>query len=53
MMPPGWTPPGYRPPSWNSKGRFTGCLGIGAAIFVALVVLVQLVFVAARMYRPG
>jgi hypothetical protein len=51
--PPGWTPPGYQPPSWNSKGRFTGCLGIGVAIFFALVVLLLLVFVPARVFRAG
>jgi hypothetical protein len=53
MTPPGWTPPGYQPPSWNSKGRFTGCLGIGVAIFFALVVLLLLVFVPARVFRAG
>jgi hypothetical protein len=49
MTPSGWIPSGYKPPSSDSKRPFAGCLGLAAAIVFALLVVLLLVFLAARV----
>jgi hypothetical protein len=48
MMPPGWTPPGYWDGISRRANRFTGCLGVAAAIIFMVFVLVVLLLLTSH-----